>query len=109
MPEISRFYGIIIQMFYQEHQPPYFHATYGEYRVEISILDLKVIAGEFPRKGLNLVLDWAELHKDELMREWELAQKKEPSSTPLPDLIERQPCEIIPDVPLSFVKGRINI
>lgn len=74
MPEISRFYGIVIQIFFREHMPPHFHATYGEFRAEISISDLEVISGFLPRKGLNLVMDWAELHKEELIKEWELAQ-----------------------------------
>ena len=78
MPEISRFYGIIIQMFYSDHNPPHFHATYGEYRVQIEINRLEVIEGEMPRKGLNLVLDWAELHKNELLDMWELARHEKP-------------------------------
>ena len=78
MPEICRFYGIVIQMFYKEHQPPHFHITHGEYRATISIDDLKVLLGDFPRRGLNLVLDWAELHQKELKREWELAKDEKP-------------------------------
>jgi len=76
MPEICRFYGIIIQMFYNDHLPPHFHATYGEYRAKIFIDNLTVIDGELPRKGLNLVLDWAELHIDELKELWELARNE---------------------------------
>ena len=78
MPEICRFYGIIIQMFYREHEPPHFHATYGEYRVKITIDDLIVISGKIPRKWLNLVIDWAELHKEELKKEWELGRAEKP-------------------------------
>ena len=78
MPEISRFYGIIVQMFYNEHVPPHFHATYGEFKVQISLKDLNVIEGKFPRKGLNLLLDWAELHKIELLELWELAKEEKP-------------------------------
>ena len=76
MPEISRFYGIIIQMFYNEHLPPHFHATYGEFRAQISINNPQIINGDLPRRGLNLVLDWAEIHKDELLQLWELAQQE---------------------------------
>ena len=67
MPEISRFYGIVIQVFYNEHLPPHFHATYGEYRVQIDINNISVLKGEMPRKGLNLILDWAEIHQKELL------------------------------------------
>jgi len=63
-------------MFYHDHSPPHFHATYGEYRAQISIEDLHIIAGNLPRKGLNLVLDWAELHKSELAELWELARNE---------------------------------
>lgn len=59
MPEISRFYGIVIQMFYNDQLPPHFHATYGSYRILVDIKRICVIKGEMPRKGLNLVLDWA--------------------------------------------------
>ena len=63
-------------MFYNDHLPPHFHATYGEYRAKIFIDNLTVIDGELPRKGLNLVLDWAELHIDELKELWELARNE---------------------------------
>jgi len=78
MPEISRFYGIVIQFFYQEHLPPHFHATYGEYKVQIDIKNLSVLKGEMPRKGLNLVLDWAEIHKNELLELWILSEQEKP-------------------------------
>jgi hypothetical protein len=75
MPEISRFFGIIIAMFYDEHNPPHFHARYGEYRVEIAIDTLSVLVGRLPPRVLGLVIEWAALHRAELLADWELARK----------------------------------
>lgn len=72
MPEISRFLGIVITMFYREHGPPHFHSSYGEYDIVVSILD-GVVSGKFPRRALRLVLEWFEVHKAELEENWELA------------------------------------
>lgn len=77
MPEVSRFLGIIITMFYQEHGPPHFHATYGEYDVQVSIRDSSV-NGRFPPRALRLVLEWQALHRDELLVNWELARQRRP-------------------------------
>jgi hypothetical protein len=63
MPTISIFYGIVIQMFWNEHSPPHFHALYGEHEALIDIKKLEVLRGSLPRRALNLVLDWAELHQ----------------------------------------------
>ncbi|HIJ82978.1 MAG TPA: DUF4160 domain-containing protein [Magnetococcales bacterium] len=79
MPTISVFYGICIRMFFDEHAPPHFHAHYGEFRSLIDIRALEVIRGDLPRRARELVLDWAELHQEELLRGWELCQQhKEP-------------------------------
>ncbi|HJX10267.1 MAG TPA: DUF4160 domain-containing protein, partial [Candidatus Binatia bacterium] len=75
MPEISRFFGIIIAMFYDEHNPPHFHARYGEHRVEIAIDTLSVLVGRLPPRALGLVMEWAALHRAELLADWELARK----------------------------------
>jgi len=77
MPEISRFFGIVIKMYYNEHQPPHFHAEYGEYGVELSIETLDVIAGKLPRRVLGLVLEWAAEHRDELRENWNQARTHE--------------------------------
>ena len=74
MPEISRFFGIIIGMFYNEHNPPHFHARYGEFYAEIEIHTLRIIQGNLPRRAKALVLEWAEDHRDELMENWNLAR-----------------------------------
>jgi hypothetical protein len=78
MPEISRFYGIIIGMFYHDHNPPHFHARYGEYSIDISIRDFSVINGSFPPRALGFVVEWASLHRDELMKNWEAACQEKP-------------------------------
>jgi len=75
MPEISRFLGIIIAMYYKEHAPPHFHAKYGEYNASITIQDLKVQEGKLPKRVMSLVLEWAFDHRDELMEDWDLAQE----------------------------------
>ena len=77
MPEISRFLGIVIYMYYKDHNPPHFHAEYGEYTITIE-LETGVVDGKFPRRALSAVLEWYELHKEELMKDWELAQEKKP-------------------------------
>ena len=77
MPEISRFLGIIIAMFYKDHAPPHFHAIYGEYEITVEI-ESGVINGRFPRRALRLVLEWLELHKDELLENWQLIEEKKP-------------------------------
>jgi phosphomannomutase len=76
MPEISRFLGIVIAMFYDDHNPPHFHARYGAFRVEIDIRSLGVLAGHFPPKALGLVMEWASQHQQELMQDWELARQQ---------------------------------
>ncbi len=85
MPTISVFYGIVIQMFWNEHAPPHFHALYGEFEALIDIRQLQVIRGYLPRRALNLVLDWAELHQQELLEDWELCKllKQPKPITPL--------------------------
>lgn len=72
MPEITRFYGIIIRMYFigSEHQPPHFHAIYGENVGEFSIKDLQMIDGYLPNKAQNLVMEWARMHQTELLEIW---------------------------------------
>lgn len=75
MPEISRFLGIIIAMYYQEHNPPHFHVRYNEYKAAFSINNLALLSGRLPPKVLGLVIEWASQHQDELMEDWQLAQQ----------------------------------
>lgn len=72
MPLISRFYGILIYMYWDDHAPPHFHAEYGEFEALIEIETLKVYKGELPKRAMRLVLEWAEQHKAELKKDWEL-------------------------------------
>jgi hypothetical protein len=77
MPEVSRFFGIVIAMYYKEHLPPHFHAKYAGQRASFSIGELKMIEGELPRRAISMVLEWAFQHRDELVQNWERAQRKE--------------------------------
>lgn len=77
MHTICAFYGIIIQMFWNDHAPPHFHALYAEYEAIIDIQTLNVIRGEMPRRALSLVLEWAFLHREELIRNWSLCEKRQ--------------------------------
>jgi hypothetical protein len=74
MPEISRFFGIIIFMYFDEHNPPHFHAKYNEDRAVISINELKVMEGRLPKRALSLVLEWANEHRDEMLSNWNSLQ-----------------------------------
>ena len=74
MPEIARFYGIVIKMFFEDHNPPHFHAIYGEYEVLIDISTLAVFAGNLPPRALGLVIEWATQHQNELLNNWERAR-----------------------------------
>jgi hypothetical protein len=75
MPTISAFYGLLIQMFFNDHAPPHFHVKYGEHKAIIDINNLSLTDGKLPRRALNLVLDWAELHQDELLEDWRLCEE----------------------------------
>ena len=78
MPTISWFFGILIRMYYDDHNPPHFHVLYGEYEAMISIDTLEVIKGKLPRRVLALVLEWAALSRNDLKVDWELAVLHEP-------------------------------
>ena len=77
MPEISRFYGIIIFLNFKDHSPPHFHAWYNEYKVIITIEE-GVVMGEMPAKALRYIFEWMELHKTELVLQWQKAQNGQP-------------------------------
>jgi len=83
MPTISIFYGIAIRMFFgpTEHPPPHFHAVYAEHQARIEIETGDVLSGSLPRRQLRLVQAWTELHREDLLVNWELAMNGE---TPLP-------------------------
>ena len=74
MPTISRFFGIIIQMYFKDHNPPHFHAIYNEFKAVISIDDYSILEGDLPPKALGLIMEWAKSHQKDLQRDWELAK-----------------------------------
>ena len=78
MPRISEFYGIVIAMFYNDHEPHHFHAIYGEYRALIGIDPIAVLQGELPRRATSLILEWAALHQAELEDNWRRAREHAP-------------------------------
>ena len=77
MPEISRFLGIVIGIFYSEHGVAHFHAVYGEHEISVEI-ESGTIHGEFPPRALRLVLEWASLHRQELIENWQIAKQGQP-------------------------------
>ncbi|MBI3204526.1 MAG: DUF4160 domain-containing protein [Myxococcales bacterium] len=85
MPTVSVFFGITIQMFWREHGPPHFHATYGEHEAIIDIRELNITRGALPRRALALVLEWAELNREALMEDWNLCSTLQPP-LPIPPL-----------------------
>ena len=74
MPEISRFLGIIITMYFDDHEPPHFHVRYNEYRAILAISSLNVIDGQLPARVRSLVTEWAELHQEELLDIWKTSR-----------------------------------
>jgi hypothetical protein len=81
MPTISRFYGIVIRMFYDDHAPPHFHAVYGEHELIMSISPIGIIQGKGPSRVRSLSLEWAALHQQELLDNWERCRNNQ---SPLP-------------------------
>ena len=72
MPELSRFLGIVVYMYFNDHNPPHFHVEYGDHRASIAIENLSVLEGGLPSRVLGYVVEWASLHKDELMDDWNM-------------------------------------
>ncbi|GAA6621119.1 DUF4160 domain-containing protein [Scytonema sp. NUACC26] len=84
MPEISRFFGILITMYYNNHPPPHFHVRYNQQKAIVSIETLEILEGELTSRLFKLVLEWATLHQSELMADWELARDNQPLNKILP-------------------------
>jgi uncharacterized protein DUF4160 len=78
MPEISRFFGIIIAIFYENHPPPHFHVRYGSQQAIVAIETLQVLEGKLSPRVLGLVVEWAMMHRAELARAWEQARQRVP-------------------------------
>jgi len=77
MPEISRFFGIIIKMFFDDHNPPHFHAEYSGYFALIDIRSLSAFSGHLPPRVMGLVIEWATIHKEELFADWARARAQQ--------------------------------
>jgi len=78
MPRISEFYGIAIYMYYRDHAPPHFHAIYAEHDAAVAIATGEIVEGELPRRARVLVEEWTSMHRNELLRNWDLARAEEP-------------------------------
>ncbi|MCA2642118.1 MULTISPECIES: DUF4160 domain-containing protein [Microcystis] len=74
MPEISRFLGIIITMYYNDHSPPHFHVRYNQQKAIIDIKNLAILRGQLSPRILGLVIEWAAIHQQELLENWQLAK-----------------------------------
>ena len=74
MPEVTRFFGIVIRMYFNDHEPAHFHAEYGEFEALIEIETLATLGGALPRRAMALVLEWAAVHRGELRFDWERAR-----------------------------------
>ncbi|MGQ0552723.1 MAG: DUF4160 domain-containing protein [Planctomycetota bacterium] len=78
MPEISRFFGIVIEMYHRDHAPPHFHAVYGSYSASFEIATGVIVSGSFPPRAYRLVGEWLSLHRAELLENWRLARGLKP-------------------------------
>lgn len=78
MPEVSRFFGIVIRMYYDEHSPPHLHAIYGEYEAQIGIDPIQFLEGKLPRRAASMVIEWTALHQRELMGNWQAMRRDQP-------------------------------
>jgi uncharacterized protein DUF4160 len=85
VPEISRFFGIVIAMYYDDHSPPHFHVRYGEERAILEIGTVTVLFGDLPHRVLGMVVEWAAAHRAELEENWDRARARAPL-TPIPPL-----------------------
>lgn len=77
MPAISKFYGIVIYMYWNDHAPPHFHAVYGDDEGVVELDSLMVTRGFLPTRALSLVVEWAALHRQELEEDWELCRSRQ--------------------------------
>lgn len=78
MPTVSRFYGILIRMYFGDHPPPHFHARYGEHRARCALVTGEVIEGELPTRAERLVAEWASMHRAELEENWHRCERRVP-------------------------------
>ncbi len=71
MPELSRFFGIIIRMYYDDHPPPHFHAFYGDLEMQVGIDPITILNGRLPRRAVSIVVARSAIHKHELLEKWQ--------------------------------------
>lgn len=79
MPEISRFFGIVIRMYFDDHDPPHFHATYEGREAQVGIDPITLIAGGLPSRALSMIFEWAAVHQRELAANWRRLRSAQPS------------------------------
>ncbi|HLL47099.1 MAG TPA: DUF4160 domain-containing protein [Longimicrobiaceae bacterium] len=84
MPIISRFYGIIIRMFFRDHAPAHFHAEYGEHELIVGLDPIAILNGEAPSRVRSMVLEWTALHQQELLENWRRCRQAEPPAPVAP-------------------------
>jgi len=77
MPEICRFYGLVMTMYWNDHNPPHFHARYGEWTAEIDIQTLALLQGSLPPRAMAMTIEWALKHQEELRTQWERARHQQ--------------------------------
>ena len=78
MPRISAFYGIIVWMYWKDHNPPHIHATYQEFEIPINLVDFSIYAGYIPSRAFGLLMEWVSIHHEELLGNWELMRQSLP-------------------------------
>ena len=78
VPEISRFFGIVVSMNYNDHPPPHFHVRYAEQKAIVAIQSPTLLEGELSPRALGLVMEWAAMHRQELLDDWNLARQQQP-------------------------------
>lgn len=79
MPEISRFFGIIIRMYFDDHDPPHFHAIYGDTEALVGIDPIRLLHSDLSSRAASMVIEWAALHQQELMQNWESLREERPA------------------------------
>ena len=78
MPTISEFFGILVRMYYDDHNPPHFHAYYGEHEALISIETMEILEGTLPRRAKSMIIEWAVEHRQGLLEDWTWAEQHRP-------------------------------
>jgi len=78
MPELCRFFGIVIRMYYDDHPPPHFHAIYGGDEAQISIDPVSILNGDLPRRAVSMIIEWTALHQHELLENWDRLRNNQP-------------------------------